>query len=121
MDNQAFIVEDDPDLGDIFAMAVSAAGYHTTVFHDGRAALRSLAETSPALIVLDLHLPGRSGPEVLDHIEAFGRNVPIIVCSADPRLVETVRDRVNAALIKPVGFVQLRETARKLRGAGGAE
>ena len=58
MSPTALIIEDDEDMGTIFAAAMQQAGYETEVIADGRAALSRLQEIVPDMVVLDLHLPG---------------------------------------------------------------
>ena len=59
----ALIVEDDIKLATVFAEALRIAEFETEIVLDGQAALNRLAATTPAVVVLDLHLPRVSGPE----------------------------------------------------------
>lgn len=111
----AFVVEDNPDLALIFSEAVTAAGYQVETFEDGADAMRRLEETTPALVVLDLHLPGVTGPEILKflhHNERF-QKTRIMIASADERLAEQYRSWVTLVLLKPISMVQLRELAQR--------
>ena len=113
----ALIIEDDKDMGTIFAAAMEKAGYSAEVVADGRLALERLAELVPDLIILDLHLPQISGPQILDYIRQNGRlqNVPVIIATADPHLADTLRDDVSFVLDKPVSFKQLSLLSERLR------
>jgi CheY-like chemotaxis protein len=69
---------------------------------------------SPALVLLDLKLPRRSGLEVLDWIrqEPSVRRIPVVVLtsSREPADVGRAYDRgANSYLVKPVDFDGLRE------------
>jgi two-component system, OmpR family, response regulator BaeR len=55
------IVEDEPELAALVADYARAAGYTAAVFGDGAVALDALRRDPPALLVLDLMLPGRDG------------------------------------------------------------
>ena len=57
----ALIIEDDEDLSLIFSEALTAAQFETEVIQDGGSAVARLAETTPDVVVLDLHLPNISG------------------------------------------------------------
>lgn len=107
----AMIVEDDPTLIDIFAMALQSAGYSVEKYNDGESALRRLRQVAPYMLVLDLHLPHISGEEIVDVIQATPRlsDVIVIITSADTVLTSFLRDRVELVLEKPVSFYQLRE------------
>jgi two-component system response regulator BaeR len=61
MSERIAIVEDEPELAALVADYVRAAGYAADVFGDGAAALAALRHDPPALVVLDLMLPGLDG------------------------------------------------------------
>jgi two-component system, OmpR family, response regulator ResD len=62
------IVDDEPTIADVVARYLQRAGYETLVAHDGRHALELVAQHEPALIVLDIMLPGINGLEVMQRI-----------------------------------------------------
>ena len=55
------IVEDEPELAALVADYARAAGYAADTFGDGAVALDALRRAPPALVVLDLMLPGLDG------------------------------------------------------------
>jgi two-component system response regulator BaeR len=55
------IVEDEPELAALVADYARAAGYTAAVFADGAVALDAIRDDPPALLVLDLMLPGLDG------------------------------------------------------------
>ncbi|MBW8898152.1 MAG: response regulator [Massilia sp.] len=55
------IVEDEPELAALVADYARAAGYAAEVYFDGAVALAALRRAPPALVVLDLMLPGLDG------------------------------------------------------------
>ena len=83
----ALIIEDDIDLGTIFAEAIKAAGFDTQIIPDGKQAAERLTELTPVLVILDLHLPHVSGRELLEQIRADDRlaNTNVVVTTADGR------------------------------------
>src|SRR5262245_53461536 len=60
------------------------AGYRVVTACQGRQALERLASDRPALMMLDVMMPGMSGDDVLAELERRGqlRAIPIIVMSA---------------------------------------
>jgi CheY-like chemotaxis protein len=112
----AWVIEDDSLSGDIFSLALREAHYETLVVRDGLEALERLHHTAPDLIILDIHLPGISGEVLLDYI----RDTPhlaktrVIVLTADPAMVDSIGDKADLALIKPVGFNQLKDLASRI-------
>jgi two-component system response regulator BaeR len=76
-----YIVEDEPELAALVADYARAAGYAATVFGDGEQALAAIRTHTPALVVLDLMLPGLDGLSVCRAVRAFS-NVPVVMVTA---------------------------------------
>lgn len=112
----AFVIEDDPDLSEIFAMTLRSSGFETEVFQDGQAALNRLAGTPPAVILLDLHLPRVTGNTILQNIRAneLFAKTSVIVATADARQAAELHVQADLVLLKPVGVDQLRELAKRM-------
>ncbi len=77
------IIEDDEFLRSLTAKRLEQDGYVVATAADGESALPKAKESAPALILLDLLLPGLSGFEVLEQIKAEGslKDLPVIVFS----------------------------------------
>lgn len=110
------IVEDDKKLAEIFSLTLRAAGLRTEHAADGAIALTRLAEITPDLILLDLHLPNVAGPEILQYIRHDVRlaNTRVILATADERLAETLDDQASLVLLKPVSPEQLNVLVSRL-------
>ena len=106
---EALIIEDDPTLADFFSEALNAVNIQSEIIYDGQAAIDRLSETSPPIILLDLHLPSISGLKIVEHVRSLDNlaNTRIIVTTGDPRMADEVREKVDLVLDKPVGFEQL--------------
>jgi two-component system response regulator BaeR len=76
-----YIVEDEPVLSALVADYARAAGYVPTVFADGAQALDAIRAQAPALVVLDLMLPGLDGMAVCRAVREFSQ-VPIVMVTA---------------------------------------
>jgi two-component system response regulator BaeR len=81
MSTAIFIVEDEPELAALVADYAAAAGYTATVFGDGALALAAIRRAPPALVVLDLMLPGLDGMSVCRAVREFSE-VPIVMVTA---------------------------------------
>ena len=79
--NTIYIVEDEPELASLVADYVRAAGYAPTVFGDGAEALAAIRAAVPALVVLDLMLPGLDGLSLCRAVRSFS-SVPIVMVTA---------------------------------------
>ena len=81
MNERVFIIEDEPELATVVADYARASGYQPTVFGNGSEALAAIRKDMPALLVLDLMLPGLDGLSLCTAVRAFS-TVPIIMVTA---------------------------------------
>jgi FixJ family two-component response regulator len=79
--DEIFIVDDDPMVRDGLCGIFTRAGYRATGFIDGASFIEAARRRTPACIILDLYLPGRSGLEVLKDIDASNYPAPIFIAS----------------------------------------
>src|SRR5215475_3732693 len=78
---EIFVVDDDPAVRDTLSMVLSAGGYEVICFADG-AALLSVARTrTPSAILLDVHIPGKSGLDILRELHGEDYPAPIFMIS----------------------------------------
>jgi DNA-binding response OmpR family regulator len=112
----ALVIEDDDNLSAIFAEALKMAGYQTETIQDGAVASRRIKNTTPDLILLDLHLPHVSGEEILRQIRADDRlkQTNVVLATADHLLSDMLQDQVTFVLLKPISVSQLSTLAARL-------
>lgn len=115
----ALVIEDDPTLATIYAKALHSVDFETEIIHDGQVAIDRLAEVSPQIIVLDLHLPNVSGTKIVEQVRSLDHlsETRIIITSGDPHLADQVREDVDLVLDKPVSISQLQLLSARLRPA----
>lgn len=64
---------------------------------DGRAALAQIRSLAPDVVILDVEMPGLTGPEVVRELRRSGDRTPVILCTgsdeeaADPLPIGVVR------------------------------
>lgn len=75
------IVDDDQHIAELISLYLEKEGYETTEVYDGRESLKVVAGIQPALILLDLMLPGMDGYQVCAELRKSS-NVPIIMLTA---------------------------------------
>ena len=110
------IADDDPLIADQLLHFATKLGAEARVVPDGARALSALKSDPPDAVVLDLHMPGLSGPELLASI---GDRVPAIIVSGDSSFaLESYRFRVLDYLLKPVTFDAFARALRKLDAPG---
>jgi DNA-binding response OmpR family regulator len=78
------VVDDERDLVDLVGYNLTRHGYSVLSAFDGNDAIEIATREQPALIVLDLMLPGLDGTEVARRLKADSRtaNIPIIMLTA---------------------------------------
>lgn len=115
------IIDDNPDIIEIYTVRLEAAGYEVRFSLSGEEALRVTQEFKPDLIILDISMPGMDGIEVGLRFRDSDilRNVPIIMATAhsDRERMMKVITQVNAQayLVKPFDpQVMLKTIARIL-------
>jgi DNA-binding response OmpR family regulator len=79
------VVDDNPDNAEIIRQYLEPRGYRVHIAHDGDAALAVYEEVRPAVVLLDVMMPGRSGWDVcrlMKQHPAHGRSVRVIMVTA---------------------------------------
>ena len=82
MDNKKIlIVEDEKRLSDLLSDYLKQSGYEVVCVLEGTGAVGLVRETKPALVLLDLMLPGKDGLDICKEVRTFSA-VPIIMLTA---------------------------------------
>lgn len=78
------IVEDEPEIADLFATLLNMEGFAPVIAHSNPAALDYLQDHTPDLMLLDVMLPGATGLEVCRQTRQEPRlaDIPIVIVSA---------------------------------------
>ena len=97
------IVEDNPETRHVLERVLAVRRYKTVSVGDGPAALRHLQSNEVRLIILDVHLPGMDGHEVLRELrdDPHLAKIPVVVYSADPEPIEGVAAYIRKATADP--------------------
>ena len=79
------VVDDNPDNAAVVSTFLDARGYTAVVAHNGDEALVAFERLRPALVLLDVMMPGRNGWDVcrvMKQHPMHGRNVRVIMLTA---------------------------------------
>jgi two-component system repressor protein LuxO len=107
------LVEDSPSQAAVYRAYLEANGRGIVAMDSGEAALDYLQAHTPSLVLLDLHLGGIQGLDVLAQMRQRGSVVPVIVISDDgsaDNVVEAMRLGAVDFLTKPFGGGRLEVT-----------
>ncbi|MCH9687126.1 MAG: response regulator [Deltaproteobacteria bacterium] len=98
------VVDDDADARTLLERYLDEVGYHVVSVDSGEAALRCAQTLRPALITLDLHMPGTNGWQVLQQLRADPSlcDTPVIVCSVDGSSYRASFAGVVSTIDKPI-------------------
>ncbi|MFM8780206.1 MAG: response regulator, partial [Gemmatimonadota bacterium] len=79
---KVLVIEDDPTVGEFVKRGLEEQRWTVDLVADGVEG-EALARSQPYdLVILDLRLPGRPGPEVLRNLRARGFERPVLVLTA---------------------------------------
>jgi DNA-binding response OmpR family regulator len=87
---RVLLVDDERAITDYLGPMLERAGFEVTVARDGQAALRLVEELRPALVILDVILPGLDGREVCRRLRAAGDWTAVIMLTQ----VSSMADKV---------------------------
>ena len=92
---RVLVVDDEPNITELVAMALRYEGFSVKTAATGRAALTAVSQFDPALVILDIMLPDIDGTEVLRRLNSAGTKVPIIFLTAK----DATEDKVHGLTI----------------------
>lgn len=99
------VVDDDEAVRDSMRILLESLGMEVTDFRSATDFLAQDGETDVGCLLLDLHMPGMTGLELLEHLRDEGTRLPTIIITgrSDPVLRErAIRAGALALLDKPV-------------------
>jgi len=95
---EVYIVDDDPAVRTTLSTVFERAGYPVTCFADGAALVAAARMGTPLCIILDVHIPGKSGLDILKQLNAQDYPVPIFMMSGQGDIAMAVDAIKNGAL-----------------------
>jgi two-component system, OmpR family, phosphate regulon response regulator PhoB len=122
------VVDDEPDIVALVAYHLAKAGYRVSTAASGTEAIEAVRRERPALLVLDLMLPGMTGYEVLEQVRANEptRDLAVLMLTArreEPDRIKGLSLGADDYLTKPFSpqemVLRVGAILRRL-GAGGA-
>ena len=107
-----YCVEDDENIRELVGYALRSQDFEVETFADGKEFWKAVQQRVPALVLLDIMLPGESGTEILDKIrkDTQLRSLPVIMLTAKTSEYDIVRGLDGGAddyVCKPFGIVEL--------------
>lgn len=106
------VVDDEPELADLFAMWLDEEWDVRTAF-DGESALEQMDETVD-IVLLDRRMPGLSGDEVLERIRSKGYDCRVVMVTAVDPDFDIIDMGFDDYVVKPISKEQLRSTVESV-------
>jgi two-component system, OmpR family, response regulator len=115
------VLEDEPNISEAIRFILHRDGWTVVSHADGHDALALIETRAPALVILDVMLPGRSGIDILQAIRARPdlAELPVIVLTAKGHAADRERAMRSGAshyMAKPFSNAELLATVRQLVG-----
>src|SRR5512146_240312 len=115
------VVDDDPEIVNMVSLRLGKRGYRVITASDGNEALEAARRERPALIVLDVMMPGRTGWEVAralkqDPVTEKVKIVMLTAIGASGNEMTSPIYGADAYIDKPFDFTHLENTVARLVG-----
>ena len=110
MPKEILVVDDDTAICEALERSLRIEGFSVNIAYDGLMAVRSIEETSPDLVILDLNMPEMNGIEVTKYLRERNQEVPICILSARDEVSDRVLGLEAGAddyLVKPFALEEL--------------
>lgn len=120
---EVLIVDDDRLLRTMVKDALSDVPCTVREADSGDAALNAITEREPAVVVLDLVMPGKSGLEVLKALKPKGLKTRILVLSSldtEALVQQAMADGAHGYLAKPIHPLDVQNVVRAALEAVGS-
>lgn len=105
---RVLIIDDDPEIGNLYREFLEGEGYLASCCNDGSEAVIQLEKEKFDIVLLDIQMPGMDGFKVLSSIENKG--IPVIIITAFGTVENAVRALRSGAsdfLVKPFSLEEL--------------
>ncbi|MEF3279454.1 MAG: response regulator [Elusimicrobiota bacterium] len=85
MENKIAIIDDDVDMLAVLDNVLKSNGYEVRCYNDPQYVVAKIREYLPSLIMLDMHMPKKSGIDVLKEIKADAvlKKIPVIMLTVE--------------------------------------
>jgi FixJ family two-component response regulator len=104
---EIIVVDDDVAIRDSLSAALQLEGYGVETFSDGAVFLKAAQSRSAGAVLLDVHMPGRSGLDILRDLKREEYAPPVIVITGRgdvPMAVEAIKAGAFDFIEKPFQF-----------------
>jgi DNA-binding response OmpR family regulator/signal transduction histidine kinase len=116
--DRILLVEADPVVSDLIGrQALQSVGYQVQIATDAASAISRALQWGPDLILIDLHLPGLSGKDLMVALASQGIQTPLIIIAqrgAEADIIQTFRLGAADYLVLPVREAEVINAANRV-------
>jgi len=119
------LVDDEEIILDVGEALLTSLGYTVLIAHGGKEAIttlrNSLLSSPPALVILDMIMPGMGGGETYDRMKELSPTIKVLLSSGysiDGQAKEILKRGCNGFLQKPFTLGELSKAIREVLGEG---
>jgi CheY-like chemotaxis protein len=120
---RVLVVDDEPDVRQVFELALSRNGFEVTSAESGQAALEAAEQTAYDLAFVDIAMPVMDGVETLKHLRTMSPKTQVVMITAfmdhglesesrHDRVAEALSAGARGCLRKPFGVSTIVKTAK---------
>lgn len=116
---EVLVVDDARDVAEATVEGLRLSGVRAQAVYDGDAAVERMRSGTIDVCVVDLVMPGMTGPEVVERLRGAGRQVAVIAVSGQdvPDMMRQVASLGDVACMrKPISIRELAQTIARARG-----
>lgn len=119
-----YLVEDDVSIRELIIYALKTAGFHAVGFEEAKAFFEAVEQEKPALVLLDIMLPGDDGLSILKKLKSreTTAEMPVIMLTAKGSEYDKVHALDLGAddyITKPFGVMELISRVKALLRRSG--
>jgi len=99
-----YVVDDDASVRDALSVMLTLEGFQVFGFADGDSLLAAVRQHQPDCVILDVHMPGRSGLDILKELHQRQNAVPLFIISGQgdiPMAVDAIKNGALDFIEKP--------------------
>ncbi|MBN2013461.1 sigma-54-dependent Fis family transcriptional regulator [candidate division KSB1 bacterium] len=109
--NNILLVEDEPDILNIFSEQLTRWGYNPIVADNGEKGIAKYQESPIDLVITDIKMPSLDGTTLLKRIKEIDRDAVVIMVTGYPSIDSAVlcmKDGAFDYLVKPINIDELK-------------
>lgn len=110
------LVDDEQKFLNATAALLRLDGFEVIALASGNKALDETTGSNIDLAVIDIHIPGTSGLELVEAIAEFDQHLPIILVTGEPTVetaIQSISLSIKAYLLKPIKYDELKRVIEK--------